>query len=60
MAKIYVLEGTKDVLKKIGEPRKFFLNELFLEHPPFFPYIMLTFKITIYSFSKIIREVLHS
>ena len=74
MAKIYVVEGTKEIMKKIknqcrglkGDKQvvviflQFFKNELLLEHPPFLPYIMLTFKVTIYIFSEIIEKVLRS
>ena len=72
MATIYVIEGTKEVLKKsrthsthkkgmkkiIKIFKYFFHYELLLEHPPFFSYIMLTFKVIIYIFSKIIGEAL--
>ena len=71
IAQIYVIEGTKEVLKKIREPipsvwrewKKLLklLNNFFnLDHPTFFSYIILTFKLTIYIFLKIIGEVLHS
>ena len=39
---------------------KFFLNELLLEHPLFYSYVILTFKVTLYILSKIIGEAVHS
>ena len=58
MTKIYVIQGTKEVMQKMFE--QFFRNELLLEHSPFFFYIMLTFKVIIYIFAETIRQVLHS
>ena len=75
MARIYVKEVTKEVQKKIRELiplikkgwkklltffNNFFNVNYFLNIYYFFFYIMLIFKVTIYIFSKIIGEVLHS
>ena len=61
MAKIYVIQGTKEVMKKLknqfrwleGDTKiivtfqQFFSKELLLEQPPFSCYIMLTFNFTV-------------
>ena len=74
MAKIYVIGSIKEVMRKIREPiplirrgqkiivifKQFSENELLLENTPLFSYIMLTFKVTIYTFFEMIKEVLHS
>ena len=74
MTKIDVIGGTKEVLKKIQEGipfikrgLKFFFNFWIIFWmwiiswtPTIFFYIRLKFKVTIYIFSKIFGEVIHS